>query len=177
MLRSWWLKIKQHPVIAAIVIVALIALAVFVFAVHTFGWDWTGLNGGYGQVTVHTPTKDTVVPPAKTLWDWLQLLIVPLVLAIGGFWFNQIQKDREQKAAEQRAKTEQTIAEDNQQEAALQEYINKMSDLLIDEELCKPTAKEETRKVARVRTLTVLPRLNGKRKGIVLQFLYDWRLD
>lgn len=105
------------------------------------------------------------------------MLIVPLVFAIGGFWFNQIQKDREQKAAEQRAKTEQTIAEDNQQEAALQEYINKMSDLLIDEELCKPTAKEETRKVARVRTLTVLPRLNGKRKGIVLQFLYDWRLD
>jgi uncharacterized protein HemX len=60
------------------------------------------------------------------------LLIVPLVLAIGGFWFNQIQKDREQKAAEQRAKTEQTIAENNQQEVALQEYINKMGGLLAD---------------------------------------------
>jgi hypothetical protein len=35
MLRTWWLKIKQHPAIAAIVIVALIALAVFVFAAHT----------------------------------------------------------------------------------------------------------------------------------------------
>ncbi len=52
------------------------------------------------------------------------------MLAIGGFWFNQIQKDREQKAAEQRAKTEQTIAENNQQEVALQEYINKMGGLL-----------------------------------------------
>jgi hypothetical protein len=66
---NWRLRIKQHPVIAAIVIVALVALAAFVFAVLAFGWGWTGFNGGYSQVTIHTPTKDTVVPPAKTLWD------------------------------------------------------------------------------------------------------------
>lgn len=84
-LRSWWQEIKKHPVIATAVIVVFVAVVVFIFAVYTFGWEWTGFNGGYSQVTTHTPAKDTVVPPAKTLWDWLQLLIIPLVLAIGGF--------------------------------------------------------------------------------------------
>ena len=31
---------------------------------------------------------------AKTLWDWLQLLIIPFVIVIGGFWFNQVQNTR-----------------------------------------------------------------------------------
>lgn len=185
--RSWWPKVKKRPVIVTAIIVAFVAVVVFIFAVNTFGWDWTGFNGGYGQVTTHTAGKDTVVPPTRTLWDWLQLLIIPLVLAIGGLWFSQIQKDRELKAAElrvqtereaaeNRAQTEREIAQDNQQETTLQEYIDKMSELLLDEELCKPTAKEEARKIARVRTLTVLPRLNGKRKGTVLQFLYEAQL-
>src|SRR6266487_3259812 len=67
----------------------------------------------------------------KNLWDWLQLLIVPAALAIGGFWLNQIQKDREEQAADERttierlaadsrAIVEQKIAEDNQHEQALQ---------------------------------------------------------
>src|SRR3712207_1577355 len=33
----------------------------------------------------------------KTLWDWADLLIVPAVLAIGGYWFNAQQREREQK--------------------------------------------------------------------------------
>lgn len=186
-LRSWWLKVKKHPFLATAITVAFVAVVVFIFAVNTLGWDWTGFNGGEGPVTIHVPARDTVVPPARTLWDWLQLLIIPLVLAIGGLWFSQIQKDRELKAAElrvqtereaaeNRAQTEREIAQDNQQETTLQEYIDKMSGLLLDEELCKPTAKEEARKIARVRTLTVLPRLNGKRKGTVLQFLYEAQL-
>lgn len=174
--RSRWQKIRQHPFIITAIIAVLVAVAIFIYAVYEFGWDWTGFNSGYGQVTIHTPAKDIVLLPVKTLWDWLQLLIVPLVLAIGGFWLNQIQQSREQTRADKQAQTERDIAQDNQQEAALQEYINKMSDLLIDEELCKPTAKEETRKVARVRSLTVLPRLNGSRKARVLQFLYEAQL-
>jgi hypothetical protein len=27
----------------------------------------------------------------KTLWNWLHLLIIPVVLAIGGYWFNRQQ--------------------------------------------------------------------------------------
>src|SRR5438132_6202059 len=160
-LRSWWQQIKQHLVtilVGAIILVVAIALIIV-----GYRFDWTGFNGNNKS--------------GKTLWDWLQLLIIPVVLAVGGFWLNQIQKSREEKATEQRAKIEREAAEkraeiereiawDDQQEATLQEYINKMSELLLDRDLCKSTVKDEVRKVARVRTITVLPRLNGKHKGI-----------
>jgi hypothetical protein len=38
-----------------------------------------------------------------TLWDWLQLLIVPAAIAGIGLWFNQQQREREIRSADQRA--------------------------------------------------------------------------
>lgn len=187
-LRSWWMKIKsglhwlwqkmrQHPFIITGIIVILIALTAFIFLVHMFGWDWTGFNGGYRKTTTtstaHGITTATEQPLTRTLWDWLQLLIVPFILAIGGFWLNQLQKSREQRITEQRNKTEREIALDNQQEQTLREYINSMSELLLDKGLRKSAEDDEVRKIARVRTLMVLLRLNAKRKGRVLQFLYE----
>ena len=158
--HSWWPKINQHW--RTVLVILTILTIVIALIIVSYRFDWTGFNGNNKS--------------GKTLWDWLQLLIIPFVLAVGGLWFSQVQKDREQKTAEQQAQTERQIAQDDQQEATLQEYINKMSELLLDRDLCKSTVKDEVRKVARVRTLTVLPRLNGKRKGLVLQFLYEAQL-
>jgi hypothetical protein len=47
----------------------------------------------------------------KTLWDWMELLIIPLVLAIGGFFFSRAERDAERKSAD-----------DRNQEATLQNY-------------------------------------------------------
>jgi hypothetical protein len=41
---------------------------------------------GFGQ----TEVKEGVTP-SKTLWDWMDLLIVPVVLAIGGYYLNSSQ--------------------------------------------------------------------------------------
>lgn len=127
----------------------------------------------------------------KTLYDWLQLLFVPVALTGFGFFLNYRERkaaerhadkeqqeeerrtDHERKIEENRAKTERDIAEDYQREAALQAYISEMSELLLHENLRKSEKDAEVRKIARVRTLTVLPRLDGKRKGSVLQFLYE----
>jgi hypothetical protein len=121
----------------------------------------------------------------------MQLLFIPVVLAVAGFWFNhrerkaaELRAENERKAAglraeaereieQQRAKAEQEIASDNQREASLQAYINEISELLIHENLGKSDEDAEVRKIARVRTLTVLRRLDGLRKGSVLQFLHD----
>jgi hypothetical protein len=180
---SWWERIKRHWVAISITIffVLLVTIALIIL-IHIFGWEWTGFNGGFSKKTVteeitkssqgkHTTTKEQ--PPAKTLWDWLQLLIVPVILAIGGFWLNQIQKSREQRITEQRDKTERGIASDNQREAALQAYIDKISELLLTKNLRTSTEDEEVRKIARVHTLTVLPRLDKERKRSVLQFLFE----
>src|SRR6266702_3330642 len=132
----------------------------------------------------------------------MQLLFIPVVLAVAGFWFNhrerkatELRAENEQKAAKfrawneqkaaefraeaereierQHAQTERDIAEDNQREAVLQEYINKISELLLHENLRKSEPEDEVRKIARVKTLTVLRRLDAERKGSVLQFLYE----
>jgi hypothetical protein len=101
----------------------------------------------------------------------MQLLFIPVVLAVAGFWFNH----RERKAAELRADTERDISEDNQRETALQAYIDKMSEILpaykIGAELVDPMMK-----IGRIQTLTVLRRLDGKRKGNVIQFLHESEL-
>ncbi len=85
--RSWWQYIRNHSFIAKGIIVALLVPFVFIFSAYRFGWSGTGFLN-------------------KTLWDWLQLLIIPVVLAVAGFWFNH----RERKAAELRAYTESKAA-------------------------------------------------------------------
>ena len=31
----------------------------------------------------------------KTIWDWLRLLIVPIIISFGGLWFTLYQRNRE----------------------------------------------------------------------------------
>ena len=38
----------------------------------------------------------------KSLWDWLDLLIVPAVLALGALWFNTQNQQREREIASER---------------------------------------------------------------------------
>ncbi len=98
----------------------------------------------------------------KTLWDWMQLLIIPAVLAGGAYWLNESARQ-----------SEQAIADDNLREAALQTYIDRMAELLIKENLSDSEVKPKVRAVARARTLTVLRRLDKERKGALLRFLYE----
>src|SRR6266699_3359775 len=162
---TWRQKIKQHPFVTMGIIVLFIAFLAFTLAVHWLGWDWTGF-AGYSP-----PTPQ--YQHGKTLWDWLQLLFIPILLAIGGYWFNQIQKSRDESAAAQRDKTEREIAADNQREVALQAYLDKMSELILEKKLRDSAEEDEIRKIARVRTLTVLRRLDPIRKASVIQFLHE----
>jgi uncharacterized protein YjbI with pentapeptide repeats len=105
-------------------------------------------------------------PFGITPWDWAKLLIVPAVIAGGGAWFNQQQRDREMKIAQQRA-----------QDESLQAYLDHMSDMLVPKKdqssLYEERPPDSMRSVARARTLTVLPQLDSRRKRSVVQFLYE----
>lgn len=82
-------------------------------------------------------------------------------------------KGREQRKTQQQAELEHELTRDNQQETLLQAYIDKMSELLLKENMRNSKPEDEVRKIARVRTLSVLPRLDPLRKRNVLQFLYE----
>src|SRR5215211_4115587 len=99
-----------------------------------------------------------------TLWDWLNLLVVAVVIAGVGIWFNRQQRERELEIAEHRT-----------QDEALQAYLDVMSQLLTDEKrpLRRAQIGDSLSSVARARTVTVLPRLDGERKARVVQFLYE----
>lgn len=108
----------------------------------------------------------------KTLWDWMELLIIPIFLALGAFFLNRSERVIERQRAEERAKLEREIATDRQREAALQSYLDGMADLLLKEKL-KVSKKAEVQDVARIRTLTLLRILDKRRKGLVLKFLQE----
>jgi hypothetical protein len=106
------------------------------------------------------------LPFGITLWEWVKLLIVPAVIAAGGVWFNRQQRERERAIAEHRT-----------QDEALQAYLDQMSDTLLPKtdqpSLYKARRGDSLSSVARARTLTVLPRLDGDRKARVVQFLHE----
>jgi hypothetical protein len=155
-LQSWWQRTKRPLEVAIIIfsLVILIALIIVVIIGYLLKWGWTGLS-------------------QKTLWDWLQLLIIPVVLAVGGYLFNYTTTRAEQRNTQLRDQTEQAIASDNQRESAFQAYIDSMSELLLHEKLRESEPGAEVRNIARVRTLTILPRLDANRKRSVLQFLHE----
>ena len=121
------------------------------------GYSWSG--SGFGAYT--SPTGD--FQREKTLWDWLQLLIVPAILGLGALAFADAQQQAERETESNRA-----------QEAAWQQYIDRMTELMLKEGL--RDSKEEDiiiRQVARAHTLTVIRSLNSSGKRRVLQFLTE----
>ncbi|EFH81064.1 pentapeptide repeat-containing protein [Ktedonobacter racemifer] len=156
-LRSWWQQVKQH--LATILVVAIILIVAIALIIVGYRFDWTGFNGN--------------IKSGKTLWDWMQLLIIPAVLAIGGYVFTFTTSRNERAAAEKHAEAEREIASDNQREAALQAYLDNISELLLHDNLRSSKTNDEVRNIARIRTLTVLPRLDPKRKGSVILFLTE----
>jgi uncharacterized protein YjbI with pentapeptide repeats len=112
----------------------------------------------------------------KKLWDWLQLLsalAIPVVLAVAGFWFTAQQAEHQQEIEQRRAAAERALEEQRAQDTALQAYLDQMSALMLEEHLRNSDRRSEARTLARARTLTVLERLDPKRKRSVVQFLYE----
>jgi Pentapeptide repeats (8 copies) len=100
--------------------------------------------------------------------DLLDVVLVPLTIAIFGSIISLAQYCGQLNAEDQRA-----------QDVALQAYLDQMSRLMLDdEEPLRSSAEgsEEVRTLARSRTLTVLPRLDRDKKRAVLRFLTEAQL-
>ena len=162
---------------------------VLVIAIRADNWaDWTGFGGGE-SVTISIPKKDAAgeiiatetiaEEPGKTLWDWLGLLGVPVSLAILGYLLQQQQQQR---------------AADEEREEILQNYIDRLSTLLVDKNLLALAVRKYSPNgdhdllsrneeellaasvdVIRARTLSILRRFEGDaaRKTSVIQFLLE----
>jgi len=114
----------------------------------------------------------------RDLWDWLDLLVVPAVIAIGVVLIQRRQSERDEEAKLARQVRHEQEMEQRAQDEAPQDYLDKMSELLIDKKLHeKSDDYDVTRVTARAQTLAVLERLeDGRRKRRVLRFLREARL-
>jgi len=168
-MKSRWKQIRKIAGLGAFIFLVV----QLILAGYSISWT------GFGSYTL--ANGDFV--REKTFWDWMELLIIPLVLALGAFFLNrseralehQIAAERtkeDRRLADERAKLEREIAIDRQREAALQNYLDRMSELLLERKLLT-TKDTKVRNVARVRTLTVLQGLDARRKGQVIKFLYE----
>lgn len=123
-------------------------------AYHGYGYTWTGF--GPQIMTTGEPV------PAKTLWDWLDLLIVPVVLAVGAFLLDG-----------SRRRSDREVENDRQRQQVLDAFFAYISDLLLERGLRDDDPPCYVRDLARLRTLSALRQLDGKRKVELLQFLYE----
>jgi uncharacterized protein YjbI with pentapeptide repeats len=107
----------------------------------------------------------------KTLWDWMELLLVPAALGVGIWWLNRAEKANERR-----------IATDRMRESALQAYFDTMTGLLLERDLGVARSDRKTdnggnvASIARTRTLSILGTLGDRKKRQVLQFLRESRL-
>ena len=148
-----------------------LALTVLIVLAYRRRWRWAG----FAEVR-RDRTDGAEVQPAKTLWDWLQLLVIPLALAALAFLLNSAQSSREQRREDERAARQRAIAADAAREEVLRAYLTQMSALMLDRNLLRSRPRADVRAVARTVTLTALRRLDGERKGLVVRFLAEARL-
>lgn len=168
--RFWKNWQKTKPTVAKIMLYSLITIVIIAVMLAVSFWadwfpKWTGI-GKYESVTIvqsgTSTTKQTTIIGGKTLWDLLELLIVPLALTSIAIWLNQRVRE-----------TEQRTTNEQLQEDALHTYFDRMSELSLDHNLYGASQNSDVRFIARSRTLNIFQRLNGERKGVVLSFLYS----
>jgi hypothetical protein len=136
-------------------LIALAALGILLILIQLgYAEAWTGF-GPYLDA-------DGKAHGGKTLWDWQELLIVPVVLALGA-WF----LDGSRKASDAR------IEADRQRQATLDAYFQSMTAMLLEGKLIGAAALPVARSVARTLTLVTLRALDGGRKAHLLQFLQE----
>ena len=173
----------------------LVGIIVFIYSAYHYQLGWTGfVKDTTTEVTrerktetspiekfPETTIKTTKYQAGKTLWDWLELLIVPFLIAGFGLWF-QSEQDKRERA----------IAQINSAEEAIEAYLKSMADILLNEEFTKKLYPDDNksnssdkddkdnpvRDVARALTIAILRRLEGNRRhqDVILRFLRDAEL-
>lgn len=154
-LESAWNN--KIPIIIGIIFVFVLAIITYWAIYPNSAPLWTGF-GEYQKSTGETER-------AKTLWDWMNLLIVPLMVATGIWYLNKTEKSYEQK-----------IATDRTNEQILQSYLDYMTDLMLKENLLKNPEQDGANSIARARTIATLRSLDPSRKGLLVNFLYEANL-
>ncbi len=156
----WWLSLF-------IIVAVLIFLLLFYWTVQPAAApQWAG----FAEITSST---GEITRPSRTVWDWLDLLIVPAVLAAGLFLISRSLQANNLRSEQS---PELLLYKEGQERIALESYFDRMEKLLLDRSLRSTNGDDKEVVFARARTLAVLPNLDSQRKGQVIRFLSEAQL-
>jgi len=138
-------------------------------------------------MTIYIGIRNGIGVADKTVWDWLDILIFPVVLAVGAIGYDSIesqrdarreeeQQARDARSEEDRRNRELEIEDQHAQAVALQTYLDQMSTLMIDRKLRKTSSNSDERVLAQARTLTILLTLGPDRKRHPLKLVAQMHL-
>jgi hypothetical protein len=128
-----------------------------------YRFEWTG----FGERD-REKTETGEIQRRKTLWDWMSLLLVPLMIAGIASWFTWWQNNSQQALG---ARQQAQLAESQAQYSALQSYIDQMSQLIDERDLLSSGEGEFVFTLAQTRTTTTITQLDGEQNQIVTRFL------
>jgi uncharacterized protein YjbI with pentapeptide repeats len=151
---SNFLKMKIVRILLIIIIVSFIGI-IFYLAVIPNPPSWTG----FGE-----SVKSDKLNEAKSLWDWLDLLIIPAAIALIGWLFSEIEKSKNNKREEERSQNE-----------IVESFLQTMTNLIIEHGL-HDNLNQQLLSIVRARINIAVNNLNGARRGQILQFLYESEL-
>ena len=133
----------------------LILFALFIFlGRYIDNWpEWTG----FGEREIVDG-----IEPAKNLWDWLDLIMVPLILGVVAWYLGKTEKEIDRRREQERYQQEN-----------INKYLDLMTNLLLKEKLKSNPENPEVKILARTQTLRLFRESDRGRKVVVLQFLFE----
>ena len=147
-----WKGLLEERILTLIAIGVSLTAIIVLLAIGGTSLGWTGFRN-------------------KTVWDFLQLLIVPLMLVAIGLVFSLQQDARQQRVEDQRAEAERELAEQRAQDEALQAYLDQMSQLMLERKLLEAEPGDPVHTLAQARTSTIILRLDAEHNESVTRFL------
>lgn len=152
--KEIWLKVVLG-IVLVLIITGTVSIAYWAMLPNRAPM-WTGF-GPYDEATQG--------PRSKTLWDWLELLIVPTALGVGAVIFQYLENRRERQ-----------WREELNQQRIFDEYMDDISKVLSQQALDELVDDHKKRLLLSAQTASVLNRLLLERKLAILQFLHQANL-
>jgi uncharacterized protein YjbI with pentapeptide repeats len=136
--------------------------------------EWTGF-----EERDREKSETGEIQRRKMLWDWMDLLLVPLMIAGIASWFTWWQNNSQQALeARQRAQEQALLVrqiaqlqESQAQYSALQSYIDQMTQLINERNLSGSEEGDRVFTLAQARTTTTIMQLDGEQNQALTRFL------
>lgn len=112
----------------------------------------------------------------KTFWNWMELLVVPVVLATGAWYLDTSQTAKQVAREEVRIEEAKRIEDERNKIGILNNYRRSITELVKDGGLLSSPPTCGVVSAGQALTISTLPQLGGAQKGGLLSFLFEIEL-